>query len=154
MSDASPARPASASIHANAVVVGETGVLIRGASGSGKSELAHALVGEAQRRGLFARLVGDDRIRLVVVGARLAARPHPLIAGMLERRGIGIVAVEHEPAAILRIVVDLDAGLERMPEETSQIAELHGVKLPRLHLAIGQPVLEQARRILDRVEVI
>ena len=55
-------RAASAGyIHATVVLVGEAGVLIRGASGSGKSALALALMSEAGRRGLFARLVGDDR---------------------------------------------------------------------------------------------
>lgn len=59
---ASTGDPQLVCVHGTAAVVGEAGVLIRGASGAGKSSLALALVDAAAARGLFARLVGDDRI--------------------------------------------------------------------------------------------
>ena len=53
-----------ASIHASAVAVGKHAVLIRGASGSGKSRLAFDLI-LAGRAGILktASLVGDDRVQ-------------------------------------------------------------------------------------------
>ena len=40
---------------------------------------------------------------------RLVARPVAPIAGLIEVRGLGIVDAEHEPAAVVRLVVDLCA---------------------------------------------
>src|SRR5947209_227017 len=94
-------------IHATALAIRETGILIRGASGSGKSRLALELIGEASRRGLFARLVGDDRIAIAARAGRLIARGHPAIAGRIESRGEGILNVSHEGAVVVRLLVDL-----------------------------------------------
>ena len=49
-------------LHATAVVVGESGVLLRGPSGAGKSSLALALIWAARERAGFAALVADDRV--------------------------------------------------------------------------------------------
>ena len=49
-------------VHATAIVIGETGVLIRGRSGSGKSSLALALVARVRLAGGFAAFVADDRV--------------------------------------------------------------------------------------------
>ncbi len=76
-------------IHANALLLGSAGVLLRGPSGAGKSGLGLELIHLAQGRGLFARLIGDDRVALVRRHGRLVARPHPAIAGAIEERGRG-----------------------------------------------------------------
>jgi serine kinase of HPr protein (carbohydrate metabolism regulator) len=94
-------------IHASAVVIGEAGVLIRGASGSGKSRLALALIAGARSGGAFARLIGDDRIRLESCNARLIARGHPLILGQIEQRGAGVLHAAFIAAGVVRLVVDL-----------------------------------------------
>ncbi len=53
------------SVHACAVLIGARALLIRGPAGCGKSQLALNLIAAAQSGLLpFARLVGDDRIRL------------------------------------------------------------------------------------------
>ncbi|MDB5649623.1 MAG: hprK, partial [Hyphomicrobiales bacterium] len=75
--------PLPAAVHASALVVGETGILVRGRSGTGKSSLVMALLDAAARRNLFARLVADDRVCLHVAGDRLLATPHPAIAGLI-----------------------------------------------------------------------
>ncbi len=125
-------------LHTTALVVGEAGVLIEGASGSGKSTLAATLVAEAARAGRFASLVGDDRVRLSVRGGRLIARPHPAIAGLLELRGLGLVAVPHEPACVLRLVIRLGGPADplpaRLPVEPPVWRTL-GIGLPLLELA-------------------
>jgi HPr kinase/phosphorylase len=144
-------------IHASALVVGEAGLLIRGNSGAGKSRLVLALIAEAARRGLFARLVGDDRVSVEPRGERLVARPHPAIAGKVEQRGEGILAADFEAAIVVRLVIDLggpasSAGA-RLPEHAEGGASICGIKMPRLRLdggAEGWPaiVLEWLRRQL------
>jgi serine kinase of HPr protein (carbohydrate metabolism regulator) len=124
-----PAEPAF--IHATAIVIGECGVLLRGPSGAGKSGLALALIQQAQSRGDFAALVGDDRVALEAWGGRLIARPHPAAAGLMEARGLGLLRLDYEPACALRAVIDLAPG-ERLPEDSERSAELKGVVLPRL----------------------
>ena len=129
-------------IHATALVIGESGLLLRGVSGSGKSSLASSLLNEAARRGLFARLVGDDRVGLSIVSGRLIARPHPSIAGLIERRGLGIVESAHEAACVIKLVLDLeppDTPVARMPVADPQISFSDACSLPslRLHTIAG-----------------
>jgi serine kinase of HPr protein (carbohydrate metabolism regulator) len=122
-------------IHANALALGEIGLLLRGPSGSGKSALALSLLHRFDARGDFARLVGDDRVSVELVGGRLIARPHPAIAGQIEARGLGLLRLPYEPACVLHAIVDLaPAGQApaRLPEETEKTASLLGVRLPRL----------------------
>jgi HPr kinase/phosphorylase len=129
-----------ASIHAAAVIVAEAGVLIRGASGAGKSSLALAVVEAARLKGLFAWLI---------------ARPHPAIAGQVERRGQGIGPAPHEAAAILRCVVDFAPAAgspgapDRMPGEGEDFVTLENVRLPRLTVPTGLGAAETARILID-----
>ncbi|GAC1328255.1 MAG: hypothetical protein NVSMB26_03320 [Beijerinckiaceae bacterium] len=142
-------------IHASALAVGEAGVLIRGRSGAGKSRLVLGLIAEASRAGLFVRLVGDDRVSVEPRGERLIVRPHPAIAGKVERRGEGILAMAFEAAIVVRLIIDLDgpapSAASRLPEDEEGCARLCGIDLPRLRLddpEQGWPaaVLERLRR--------
>lgn len=128
-----------ATIHATAVLVGATAILIRGPSGAGKSRLALDLIGLAAAGVVpFARLVADDRVDLAVASGRLLARPPAALAGLIERRGEGIVPAPFEPVAVLGLVVDLAvADAARMPEAESLWTVLCGVRLPRLPVARG-----------------
>jgi HPr kinase/phosphorylase len=129
MSAVSPLR-----LHASAVVIGEAGILIRGAAGAGKSSLALALVGLTQSQGRFARLVADDRTEIVVQAGRLVASPVPPIEGVVERRGLGLTPEPHLAAVVLRLVVDCGVEPERMPEPEALVESIVGVTLPRLSL--------------------
>lgn len=113
-------------IHATAVLAGRNGILIRGASGSGKSSLAAALI----ERG--AALVADDRLHIAARNGRLIASAPAAIAGQMEMRGRGIVRVPHERSAVVRLVVDMvpDGELERMPEAGQTSTEVSGISLP------------------------
>jgi HPr kinase/phosphorylase len=122
-------------LHASAVVIGEAGVLIRGPSGAGKSSLAFALIAAAENAGLFARLVGDDRIGIESRGDRLIAYGHPMILGKIERRGQGIFEIPFLPAAVVRLVIGLageDEVPPRYPKPDHDHIELGGVTLPFL----------------------
>jgi serine kinase of HPr protein (carbohydrate metabolism regulator) len=123
--------------HATAVLWGTRAILLRGASGSGKSRLALELLAEARRLGVFAALIGDDRLRLEAAAGRLLAHAVPELDGLIEARGLGIVAIPHEAAAVVGLVVDLVRECpERLPDRDSGdlVATIAGVRLPRLPL--------------------
>ena len=115
-------------LHATCIAIGTVGVLLRGPSGSGKSDLALRLIDEG------ARLVADDRVELAVEDNRLVARSPAAIAGKIEVRGIGIVAVASVGRATVGLVLDLVDGaeIERLPEPAHDT--LLGIALPRLRL--------------------
>jgi serine kinase of HPr protein (carbohydrate metabolism regulator) len=142
-----PAVPAVRTVHATCVAIGRIGVLIRGRSGSGKSDLALRLLDGG------ARLVADDRVGLERDGDRLVARPPRELAGLLEVRGLGIVRLAHRASATVGLVVDLDIAPDRLPRRRSCVVA--GVRLPwlaldarhasapaKLRLALRRPSLE------------
>jgi HPr kinase/phosphorylase len=135
-------RMMSATVHGSAVLAGARAVLIRGHSGVGKSRLALELIGAGRAGALpFARLVGDDRVQLERAGGSLVVRPATAIAGLIEVRGLGIVRLPYEAAAVVGLVVDLGVECERLPNEEERNTELHGVRLPRLAVAAGNDAL-------------
>ena len=126
-------------VHASAVLAGARAVLIRGPAGSGKSQLALALI-QAAETGLlrFARLVGDDRVYISAAHGRLLVSPAAALTGLIEVRGLGIRRLPHEPSAVVGLVVDLAAAdAERLPESGAQHAVIAGVNSPRLAVAAG-----------------
>lgn len=129
-------------IHASAVLIGAHAVLIRGASGAGKSQLAWQLIGAAPAHIPFARLVADDRAFVEAHHGRLVVRAAPELAGLLEVRGLGIRRLPHEPCAVVGLVVDLAAAdADRLPPREALATTILGVTLPRLALAPSQPAL-------------
>jgi serine kinase of HPr protein (carbohydrate metabolism regulator) len=80
--------------------------------------------------------VGDDRVHLEPCHGRLLVRPAASLAGLIELRGLGIRQLEHEPAAVVGLVVDLAAeDAERLPAATE--ATIAGVRLPRIAVPTG-----------------
>jgi HPr kinase/phosphorylase len=124
-------------IHAGCVLIGEAGLLIRGASGSGKSALAREVVSLALGTGHFGRLVSDDRTRLEAHHGRLLARPVEPLGGSLEVFGLGIVRRPFEAAAVVRLVLDLSDDPARYPEEQDRHVVLCGVMIPRIRMQAG-----------------
>jgi serine kinase of HPr protein (carbohydrate metabolism regulator) len=96
--------------HVSTVAIGGRAVLIEGASGAGKSDLALRLIDRG------AILVSDDYTVLSREGDGLIARPPTTIAGMIEVRGLGIISVPHLPSAPVALLVRLDSEIERMPD--------------------------------------
>lgn len=116
-------------VHGTSVALGGDGVLLRGPSGSGKSDLALRLIDEG------ARLVADDQTELSFVGEELRMSAPATIAGQIEVRGIGILRVPTLASAPLRLVVSLVSlgSIERLPEP--QFCELLGRGVPLIALA-------------------
>lgn len=130
----------AASIHASAVLVSDQAVLIRGPSGSGKSRLAFDLI-LAGRAGQCAkaRLIGDDRVRLIPQDGTLIVQNVPELAGLIEIRGLGIRKTDATSEAVVSVVVDLSASdAERLPPPEALKTIVSGVKLPRIPVAPGQ----------------
>jgi serine kinase of HPr protein (carbohydrate metabolism regulator) len=147
----------TATVHASAVLAGARAVLIRGPTGAGKSRLALALIRAAQCRLItFARLVGDDRIELAASHGRLLARPPPALAGLIEVRGLGIRRLDHEPVAVIGLVVDLASpDAERLPESVAQEIAIASISLPLLAIGPGLDPLPAvlARLLTSRAEI-
>jgi HPr kinase/phosphorylase len=144
------------SLHATAVIHGESGVLILGPSGSGKSALALALMARASSSGAFGALIGDDRVFVSEAHGRLIARGTANVAGLIERRTAGLIRVRHEPAAVMRLAVELcERGRRwpRMPEDDDGLI-VSGVTLPRLALDSGLSVCDQALAVGERLAVL
>jgi len=116
-------------IHATCIAMDGGGVLIRGASGSGKSDLALRLMDAG------ARLVADDRVDLTGREGRLTATPPANIAGLLEVRGLGILRFNHLPEVRVDLVVELADGahVARLPEPAS--CTICGIEVPLMRLA-------------------
>ena len=120
-------------IHATAVAIetvfGPRAVLLRGCSGSGKSDLGLRLIDAG------GRLVADDQSELKRRGALIIVRSPPTIAGLIEGRGLGIVRVEALAEAPLALIADLAAPetIERLPERDKE--RLLGLDLPRIAVA-------------------
>lgn len=111
-------------IHGTAVVLGQAGLLLRGPSGSGKSDLALRLIDEG------ARLVADDQVEIACESADIVMSAPSTIAGMIEARGLGILRLPRAPRAALRLVCDLvsAADVERLPERRH--TTLLGISVP------------------------
>jgi HPr kinase/phosphorylase len=98
-------------IHASAVAVAGRGILLLGASGSGKSALALALIARG------AALVADDRVVVRRRGGALVASAPAAIAGMIEARGFGVLRVPAVGPVPLLCAVDLaEAAEARLPQ--------------------------------------
>lgn len=115
-------------IHASAVAIDDRGVILRGASGSGKSDLALRLIDAG------AVLIADDRVDLTPTGDTVLLSGPANLAGLIEVRGIGIVRLPHETKVSLSLIVDLvkPDEVERMPEDLR--VEFMGVMVRRIAL--------------------
>jgi HPr kinase/phosphorylase len=112
----------------------DSGVLIIGKSGAGKSDLALRLI----ERGAI--LVSDDRTELMLTGGSLIARAPANIRGLIEVRGLGIVAVPFAPKVRVALAVSLDGSKTRLPQREDYKAPWDlSVPLPLLRLAAFDP---------------
>lgn len=97
-------------VHASAVAVVEPSggparaVLLMGPSGAGKSSVAAAMLG------LGARLVADDRCVLARGRAGLVVSAPPVLRGLIELRGIGLLRAPALGWARVVLAVDLAGG--------------------------------------------
>jgi len=128
------ARQTRLTVHASCVALGPAAVLVRGASGSGKSGLALDLMA------LGAALIADDRTDLRCDGQGIVVECPPAIRGRIEARGVGILAASSQTRAMLRLVVDMDGREDdRLPPRRETTLLGHTIPLlyppPNAHFA-------------------
>jgi HPr kinase/phosphorylase len=110
-------------MHASCVAVGERGVLIMGAAGTGKSALALQLIAYG------ADLIADDQTQISHQDQQLIATCPPLLSGMIEARGLGLLYARPRARASITLVVDLDlTEPDRLPP--LRTISLLGITLP------------------------
>jgi len=113
-------------LHASCVAFDCRAVLIIGPSGSGKSSLALQLLAYG------AVLVADDRTQLQASEAGVLACAPQAIKGMIEARGVGILAAEVCSTARIHLIVDTSLEeCDRLPQQREY--NLLGHSIPLLH---------------------
>ena len=128
-------------MHGVLVDVSGMGVLLTGASGIGKSEVALELVHRGHR------LVADDSVIIKKSNGILIGRAPDLIRHMLEIRGVGIINVERMFGSVaVRVNKSVDAVIELVAWEEgktyerigseSLTQEILGVTLPKLEIPV------------------
>jgi serine kinase of HPr protein (carbohydrate metabolism regulator) len=115
-------------LHGTAIAIGRQGVLLRGPSGSGKSDLALRLIDQG------AKLIADDLVMIERRGGSLVLSGPSRLHGRMEVRGLGIVRLPAVSRARLALVVDLvgPQAVERLPD--SKPVTLVGIKVKSLKL--------------------
>ena len=99
-------------LHATCVAVAGRAVLLVGASGSGKSDVALRMIE------IGGVLVSDDQTEIGLENGVLTARPPKAIEGIIEARHVGLLRVHFMPSAAVALYVELvpeGTPLERMP---------------------------------------
>tara|TARA_B100000963_G_C22546082_1_gene634499 strand:- start:21 stop:449 length:429 start_codon:yes stop_codon:yes gene_type:complete len=113
--------------HSTSVVIEDLGILIRGQSGIGKSDLALRLIDSG------ATLISDDLTICKKIGDYLYLYPHSKTKGLLEVREIGIMTVPYVENIKLTLVVELvEQEFERIPKMMS--CNIFGIKFPKIKI--------------------
>lgn len=144
-------------IHGSCIAIGEDGILLLGAPGSGKSDLTLRLI-DGSGTGLTGRLrtgrlVADDQVVIRRMGDSLLASAPPALRGSLEIRGLGIVSVASAPETALKLAARLTPSpeIERMPDLEKSQMDILGLAIP---LVLVDPASASApariRAALDR----
>lgn len=118
-------------IHATCIAYQGKGILLIGASGCGKSDLALRMIMEKG-----AVLVADDRTEITQVQSKLLASCPKAIKHLLEVRGLGIYHFPVEEKIPVSLVVELVAdssALERLPVSETILIENMAVKKIKLY---------------------
>ena len=141
------------SMHATLLEIYGRGVLLTGASGIGKSEIALELV----RRGH--RLVADDRVDLVNINKKLTGTCPDLTKGVMEVRGIGIINVasmfgisSYKDRQDVDYVIELklldeNYSFERI-DTSEHFKNILGVYVPNIQIPVSS-----GRNLADLIEV-
>lgn len=112
--------------HASCVALNGRGVLIRGASGTGKSSLALRLMS------MGCDLVADDQTLITNKDGILVASCPEQIQNKIEARGVGILNASAVENAVLVLVIDLDKiETDRLPPHRTE--DILNLSLPVCH---------------------
>ena len=131
-------------LHGGLLSIYGKGVLIRGESGMGKSEIALELI----KRGHL--LVADDRVDCDRIHNKIVGKAPELLSGMLEIRGIGIINVARMfgvSSVLPKTQVDFQVNLEmwkpdqdydRVGIEEKKHENILGVDIPKIVVPVRE----------------
>lgn len=131
-------------LHGGLISIYGKGVLIRGDSGMGKSEIALELI----KRGHL--LVADDRVDCFRIHNKIVGKAPDLLRGMLELRGIGVINVQRMfgvTSVIQNAEVSLEICLEkfqaqsdydRVGIEEKKYDSILGVDIPKIVIPVRE----------------
>ena len=131
-------------LHGGLLSIYGKGVLIRGESGMGKSEIALELI----KRGHL--LVADDRVDCYRIHNKIVGKAPELLSGMLEIRGIGIINVARMfgvSSVLPKTQVDFQVKLEmwkpdqdydRVGIEEKKHENILGVDIPKIVVPVRE----------------
>ncbi|MCI9292884.1 MAG: HPr(Ser) kinase/phosphatase [Erysipelotrichaceae bacterium] len=131
-------------IHGGLLSIYGKGVLIRGESGMGKSEIALELI----KRGHM--LVADDRVDCFRIHNKIIGKAPELLRGMLELRGVGIINVQRMfgiSSVIPKVEVSLEICLEKWQDnadydrvgiEEKKYESILGVDIPKIIIPVRE----------------
>jgi len=137
-------------VHGTVVRLGNNGILLRGAPGSGKSTTALTLLRRARQSGIDSVIIADDYcLSDTDADGRLCLTCPAPIKGKIEIRPLGIVAHEsgNEDSVVLSLIVDLDddaAAAERV-QSGNTVSFADGV---HRHLAVPARSAESAATVI------
>ena len=121
-------------LHATCISHGNAGVLIRGSSGAGKSDLALRLIESG------AKLVADDQVTLHVSEGGVVALSPACLPGLLEVRGVGILRMPSQDSRRNKVT--------RLPSKLQ--TRLAGIYIPKIDLwAFETSAVTKVRLALD-----
>ncbi len=132
--------PEQTNLHGTCLAVGTRGLLLLGAPGSGKSDLALRLIDQPGRGAggdlVTTRLVADDQVLVRRSGERLLASAPPALKGLLEVRGVGLLPTPSVEEIVLRLALRLvpNGKIERLPGPDIDQLEVLGLSLPVLEI--------------------
>ncbi len=114
-------------LHGTCIAIKDQGVLILGASGAGKSDLALRLIDRG------AALVGDDYLEARVDDGQLFLSAPTALQGRLEVRQIGLLRLPWQARALIALIVRLGERPERLPEPMTETCL--GIAVPVLQIS-------------------
>lgn len=126
---------------------GWRGVLIEGPSGAGKSDLALRALDQGWS------LIADDRTLVWASGGRLWGRAPDRLAGLIEARGLGVIAVPQRAFAPIVLAAQCAPpdAIERVPD--AALLTLLDLPIPLItvaaHQASAPAKLSRALSLLD-----
>jgi HPr kinase/phosphorylase len=124
-------------VHGTCVALGKRAALLKGESGSGKSDLALRFLSVPEESGSRPALVADDQVWVEARGdGTVTASAPETLAGLIEVRGLGILEMPYLASAPLALVCELVAAdaVPRMPPDPWDRTVLAGVEIPSLKL--------------------
>jgi HPr kinase/phosphorylase len=133
--------------YATAVTYCGFGILIRGPSGSGKSDLALRLIDDG------AGLVADDQVVIKAVGQELYLSPPDSLSGLIEVRGVGVIKIEYVSDIRLCLIVELDPRneIQRIPKIKEELIKKIPVPVINMY-AFESSVLAKIKIILGYLD--